>query len=68
LAGLANAKEVLESEDLTSFVDERARGVCFHGGHLNFAASRQSDTPKIPIALDPPTISFPDPAPSDRKL
>ena len=38
MAGLANAKEVLESEDLTSFVDERARGVCFHGGHLNFAA------------------------------
>lgn len=46
LAGLANAKEVLESEDLTSFVDARAHGVCFHGGHLNFAASRQSETPK----------------------
>ena len=40
LAGLANTKEVLESEDLTSFVDVRAHGVCFHGGHLNFPASR----------------------------
>ena len=41
MAGLANAKEVLESEDLTSFVDERARGVCFHGGHLNFASGNR---------------------------
>ena len=68
LAGFANAKEALESEEITSFVDARACGVCFHGGHLNFGASRQSDTPKIPTALDPPTISFPDPAPSDGKL
>ena len=34
---LMQRRFLIESEDLTSFVDERARGVCFHGGHLNFA-------------------------------